>query len=45
MLSLVRSGKPPWVRVTRRVNIDGTGLEELPVPPEDAVQDGSSDGR
>ena len=45
MLSLISSGKPPWVHATRRVHIDGTGLEELPVPPEDTVQDWSSDGR
>ncbi len=30
---------------TRRVNIDGTGSEGLPVPPEDLVLDWSSDGR
>ena len=30
---------------TRRVNIDGTGSEVVPVPPEDGVQDWSSDGR
>ncbi len=44
MLSLGREG-PHWVYATRRVNIDGTSLEELPVPPEDGVQDWSSDGR
>ena len=30
---------------TRRINIDGTGSEELPVPPQGIVQDWSSDGR
>jgi Tol biopolymer transport system component len=32
-------------QATRRVNIDGTGSEESPVPPEDLVLDWSSDGR
>ena len=40
--------RPPrsqWVYTTLRVNIDGTGREELAVPPEDLVQDWSADGR
>jgi Tol biopolymer transport system component len=37
--------KPPWIHATWRVNIDGTGPEELPVPAEDGVQDWSPDGR
>jgi Tol biopolymer transport system component len=32
-------------QAARRVNIDGTGSKELPVPPEDLVLDWSSDGR
>lgn len=34
----------PWVFKTVRVNADGTGRTELKVPPEDGVQDWSSDG-
>jgi len=45
VIILGRPGKPHWVFATRRVNIDGTRPEELPVPPEDGVQDWSSDGR
>ena len=37
--------KPHWIFRTLLVNIDGTGQEELAVPPEDGVQDWSSDGR
>ncbi len=34
-----------WVFTTVRVNVDGSGHEELAIPPEDGVQDCSSDGR
>jgi RNA polymerase sigma factor (sigma-70 family) len=52
-----RFGSPPvWspdgkqimfslAHATRRVNIEGTVSEVVPVPPEDGVQDWSSDGR
>jgi Tol biopolymer transport system component len=34
-----------WVFSTVRVNVDGSGREELAIPPEDGVQDWSADGR
>jgi RNA polymerase sigma factor (sigma-70 family) len=44
-LSLGHREEPHWVNSTRRVNVDGTGWEELPIPQEDTVQDWSSDGQ
>jgi Tol biopolymer transport system component len=43
IISVGRREKP--LNTTLRVNIDGTGREELAVPPEDHVQDWSADGR
>jgi Tol biopolymer transport system component len=37
--------RSPWVFKTVRVNVDGSGREELPIPPEDGVHDWSRDGR
>jgi Tol biopolymer transport system component len=34
-----------WIHKTSRVRIDGSKREALPIPPEDNVQDWSSDGR
>ncbi len=45
IISLGHREEPRWIHKTLRFNIDGTGREELPVPPEDGVQDWSSDGR
>jgi Tol biopolymer transport system component len=33
-----------WVHKTVRVNVDGSDPKELPIPPEDTVQDWSRDG-
>jgi RNA polymerase sigma factor (sigma-70 family) len=37
--------KEGWLYKTVRVNADGTGLEDLKIPPEDGVADWSSDGK
>ena len=34
-----------WVHLTVRVNADGTGVTELPIPKEDGVYDWSPDGK
>src|SRR5262249_33818751 len=44
-LAPVQEKPGPWVFKTVRVNVDGTGRQELAIPHEDGVEDWSSDGR
>jgi RNA polymerase sigma factor (sigma-70 family) len=45
IISLGHREEPRWIHKTLRFNVDGKGREELPIPPEDGVQDWSSDGQ
>lgn len=45
VISMGRGEGGRWIFTTWRIQVDGSGAEKLPVPPEDSVHDWSPDGR